>query len=78
MGVPFSREVTAHKIWQTGLWWPTVNKDAAKVAKECDVCQRLGQPTEAAWMPHQPTLALEPFQNWELDFVGPFNPLSIG
>ena len=38
-----------------------VNKDPTKVAKECDVCQQLGQPTKAAWMPYQPILALEHF-----------------
>ena len=27
-------------------------------------------------MPHQPVLPLEPFQKWELDFVGPFTPAT--
>jgi transposase InsO family protein len=27
-------------------------------------------------MPHQPVMPLEPFQKWELDFVGPFNPFA--
>lgn len=38
------------------------------------VGQRLGQPTHADRMPHNPFLRLEPFQKWGLDFVGPFYP----
>ena len=30
----FSREVIAQKIWQVGLWWSTVSKDATKFAKK--------------------------------------------
>jgi hypothetical protein len=67
-------EVTARKVWQSGLWWPMVLRDAHLFAKECDVCQRTGQPQESARMPHQPVLPLEPFQKWGLDFVGPFHP----
>jgi hypothetical protein len=40
------------------------------------VCQRTGQPQESARMPHQPVLPLEPFQNWGLDFIGPFKPAA--
>ena len=39
-------DATARKIWQSGLWWPTTLKDAVRYTKECDLCQRLGQPTE--------------------------------
>ena len=41
-------------------------------AKECDLCQRMGQPTEQARMPHQPFLPLDPSKKWGLDFVRPF------
>ena len=41
------------------------------------MCQRLGQPTEQARMPHHPVLPLEPFQKWGLDFVGPFKPPAM-
>jgi hypothetical protein len=69
-------EVTARKVWQSGLWWPTVLRDAHLFAKECDLCQRTGQPQESSWMPHQPVLPLEPFQKWGVDFVGPFKPAA--
>jgi hypothetical protein len=72
-GGHYAGDVTARKVWQSGLWWPTVLRDAHLFAKECDLCQRTGQPQESAQVPHQPVLPLEPFQKWGLDFVGPFN-----
>jgi hypothetical protein len=38
----YAGEVTARKVWQSGLWWPTVLWDAQLFLKECDVCQRTG------------------------------------
>ena len=76
-GGHYAGDATARKIWQSGLWWPTTLKDAVRYAKECDLCQRMGQPTEQARMPHQPVLPLEPFQKWGLDFVGPFKPPAM-
>jgi hypothetical protein len=60
----YAGEVTARKVWQSGLWWPTVLRDTHLFAKERDLCQRTGQPQESAWMSHQPVLPLEPFQKW--------------
>ena len=37
----------------------------------------MGQPTERDRMPFQPVLTLEPFQKWELDFVGRFKLASM-
>jgi hypothetical protein len=31
-------DVTARKVWQSGLWWPTVLRDAHRFAKECELC----------------------------------------
>ena len=63
---------SAQKVWQAGLWWPITQRDAYMYNKECNLCQRMGQLTELARMPHQPVLPLEPFQKWGLDFVEPF------
>jgi hypothetical protein len=51
-GGHYAGEVTARKVWQSGLWWPTVLRNAHLFAKECDLCQRMGQPQESARMPH--------------------------
>ena len=77
-GGHYTGDATTHKIWQAGLWWLTTHRDAHQYYRECNLCQRLGQPTEQARMPHQPVLPLEPFQKWGLDFVGPFTPAMVG
>ena len=58
-GGHYARESTARKVWQSGLWWPTTKKDAHEFCRQCDLCQRLGQPMEQARMPHQPILPLD-------------------
>ena len=75
-GGHYAGEAMARKVWQSGLWWRTIMRDAHRYAKECDICQRTGQPQPSARMPHQPVLPLEPFQKWGLDFVGPFKPAA--
>jgi hypothetical protein len=47
-GGHYAGEFTARKVWKSGLWWPTVLRDAHVYVKECDVCQRTGQPQESA------------------------------
>ena len=54
-------DAIARKIWQSGLRWLTTLKDTIWYGEECDLYQRLGQPTEQARMPHHPVLPLEPF-----------------
>jgi hypothetical protein len=36
----------------------------------------MGQPGQANEMPLQAEVVVEPFERWELDFFGPFNPKS--
>ena len=33
---------TAHKVLQSGFYWPTIFKDALKFVLSCDECQRIG------------------------------------
>ena len=76
-GGHYAGDTTARKIWQDGLWWPTTQKDAQAYYRECDLCQRMGQPTEQTRMSHQVMLPLESFQIWSLDFVNPFTPAMM-
>ena len=71
---PFRR--TGHKVLQLGYYWPTIFKEAEKYVKAYDNCQRMGRPGQADEMPLKPQLVVEPFEWWELDFIGPFNPQS--
>eukprot|EP00253_Pinus_taeda_P003580 PITA_03580 len=75
-GGHFAEKGTAHKVLQTGYYWPTIFKDAKKFAQACDSCQRAGRPGQADEMPLRPQLVIEPFERWALDFVGPINPPS--
>eukprot|EP00253_Pinus_taeda_P033758 PITA_33758 len=72
----FAERRIAHKVLQTGYYWPTIIKDARKFVQACDSCQRAGRPGPADEMPLLPQLVIEPFERWALDFVGPINPPS--
>ena len=60
-GAHYAGDVTTRKVLQAGLWWLTTQKDAYEYCKQCDLCQRTGQPTEKDRMPHHLVLPLEPF-----------------
>ena len=42
----------------------------------CDQFQRMGKPTPKDEMPLQPQVALEPFDKWGMDFIGPIDSPS--
>ena len=62
---------TARKILQVGLWWPIVHKDSKEFLKKCDVCQRTSFPSHRDELPLQHVRALQPFEKWVVDFIGP-------
>jgi hypothetical protein len=66
----------AQKALQSGYWWPTMFSDAARYAKKCDPCQRIGKPTSSKAMPLNPILTQVPFEKWGIDFIGPIKPPS--
>jgi hypothetical protein len=59
-----------------GYYWPSLFKDAKKYVRAYDSYQRMGQPNHRDEMPLKPQILLEPFERWDLDFVGPINPPS--
>ncbi|CAA7040709.1 unnamed protein product [Microthlaspi erraticum] len=77
-GGHFATFKTATKVLQSGLWWPTLFKDAASFITKCDPCQRKGSITKRDEMPLNPILEVEIFDVWGIDFMGPFKPASNG
>ncbi|CAM8954496.1 unnamed protein product [Rhodiola kirilowii] len=65
---------TAAKVLQSGLYWPSIFKDAYNFVKACDKCQRSGNISKRDEMPQQATLEVEIFDVWGIDFMSPFPP----
>ena len=42
----FSLDTTIKKILQSGLWWPTINKDCKNKIYQCDAYQIIGHPLQ--------------------------------
>ena len=70
-------ERTAHKVLQSGFFWPSLFRDAAGLVKNCDQCQRMGTISRRHEMPLSSILEVEIFDVWGMDFLGPF-PSSFG
>ena len=68
---------TAHKVLQSGFYWPTLFKDSKRFVSSCYECQRVGNINRRSEMPMNYSLVIEPFDCWGFDFMGPF-PTSHG
>nr|GEY49807.1 reverse transcriptase domain-containing protein [Tanacetum cinerariifolium] len=67
----------AKKVFDSGFYWPTIYKDAFKLVKHCDSCQRQGKISQRDEMPQNSIQICEIFDVWGIDFIGPF-PSSKG
>ncbi|KAL4366469.1 hypothetical protein GQ457_05G021760 [Hibiscus cannabinus] len=76
-GGHFGGNRTAAKVLQSGFYWPTLHKDAQLFCQQCDRCQRTGNISKRNEMPLQNILEVELFDDWGIDFMGPF-PSSFG
>ncbi|KAL4279775.1 hypothetical protein GQ457_03G015330 [Hibiscus cannabinus] len=76
-GGHFGGNRTTAKVLQSGLYWPTLHRDAQLLCQQCDRCQRIGNISRRNEMPLQNILEVELFDVWGIDFMGPF-PSSFG
>ena len=68
---------TAHKVLQSGFYWPILFKDSRKFVLSCDECQRIGNIGKHQEMPMNYSLDVEPFDVCVFDYMGSF-PSSNG
>jgi hypothetical protein len=66
---------TAHKVLQSGFYWPTLFKDARKFVLSCDECQRIGNISRLQEMPMNYSLVIELFDVGDLIIWDLFLPL---
>ncbi|KAL4355228.1 hypothetical protein GQ457_06G012260 [Hibiscus cannabinus] len=76
-GGHFGGNRTATKVLQSGLYWPTLHRDAQLFFQQCDRCQRTRNISRRNEMPLQNILEVELFDVWGIEFMGPF-PSSFG
>nr|GEV88991.1 reverse transcriptase domain-containing protein [Tanacetum cinerariifolium] len=71
IGGHYGANYTAKKVFDSGIYWPTIYKDAFELVKNCDSFQRQGKISQNAIQ------VCEIFDVWGIDFMGPF-PNSKG
>ncbi|GKE04422.1 reverse transcriptase domain-containing protein [Tanacetum coccineum] len=68
---------TAKKVFDSGVYWRTIYRDAHDLVKSCDSCQHQGKISQHDEMPQNTIQVCEIFDVWGIDFIGPF-PSSRG
>nr|GEV32094.1 reverse transcriptase domain-containing protein [Tanacetum cinerariifolium] len=76
-GGHYRANYTSKKVFDLGFYWPTIYKDAFKLVKHCDSCQRQGKISQRDEMPQNSIQVCEIFNVWGIDFMGSF-PSSKG
>nr|GEW01048.1 reverse transcriptase domain-containing protein [Tanacetum cinerariifolium] len=69
--------LTAKKVFDAGFFWPTIYLFAHTMIKSYDTCQKQGKISQRDEMPQNIIQVCEIFDEWGIDFMGPF-PSSKG
>nr|GFB49611.1 reverse transcriptase domain-containing protein [Tanacetum cinerariifolium] len=62
----YEASYTAKKVFDSGLYWPSIYKDAFELVKHCDSCQRQGKVSQKDEMPQNFIQICEIFDVWAL------------
>ncbi|GJW10017.1 reverse transcriptase domain-containing protein [Tanacetum coccineum] len=68
---------TARKVFEAGFYWPNIFRDAQKLVRACNACQRAGNISSRDETPQKYIQFCEIFVVWVTDFMGLF-PSSNG
>ncbi|GJY85999.1 reverse transcriptase domain-containing protein [Tanacetum coccineum] len=60
------------KVFEAGLYWPTIFKESQTLVQNYDACQRSGSISRRDEMPLNSIQVSEIFDIWGIDFIGPF------
>nr|GEU67679.1 hypothetical protein [Tanacetum cinerariifolium] len=71
-GGHYGPSITAKKVSDAGLYWPTIFKEAQTLVQNYDACQRSGRISQRDEMPLNNIQVSEIFDIWGIDFMGPF------
>lgn len=74
VGRHVGQKYSTRKVLQARLCWAPFFKDTKDYAKNCDVFQRVGEPSHNDELPLHPVWALKAFQMCVVVFIGPINP----
>lgn len=70
-GGHYMSKTIAHKVIRARFLWPTLFKDAHKLVKKCNACQRFsGKLKFSCNLPLKLVEVKAPFQYWGIDFIG--------
>ena len=76
LGHHFATITIVNQIRSARYWWPYLIQDVKAYVRSCDQCQRTGIPSfRNNWL-LTPIILLAPFEKWDIDFIGPINPIS--
>ncbi|GKA79698.1 reverse transcriptase domain-containing protein [Tanacetum coccineum] len=68
---------TVRKVFEAGFYWPSIFRDAYRLVRGCDACQRADNISSRGETPQKYIQVCEIFDVWGIDFMGPF-PSSNG
>ncbi|GJS17426.1 putative nucleotidyltransferase, ribonuclease H [Tanacetum coccineum] len=68
---------TTRKVFEAGFYWPNTFRDARKLVRSCDACQRAGNISTRDETPQKYIQVCEIFDVWGIDFMGSF-PHQMG